>query len=180
MSTGLAWNPAFWQDLAGERLMRLNPHWHIEAEEGSEPEDPRRAVEDILVEKAFATTPKLSFDGQLFQARFSEIGLTLMARSLEGGAGTALSYSYSPVADSDFTATNADKTMRYWLPSVREYYRLYQKDTINYRLWRLFMNRVMLTMNPGQRRTCGFMLKVTVLEIVLIVALIVGWHYFGG
>jgi hypothetical protein len=175
METSLPWNQSFWDKLSGMRLMRLNPHWHIQKfKDGTYP------VEDVLVESEFNTDPELLSDGNTFTATFPEIGLTLSARSTENGANTSLSFDIDSKKGAAFTAEDAQRTMQYWLPSIREYYRLHESNSIKHRAWRFFMNKVMLTMNPTQRRICGFMFKLTILECLLIVILGVGWFYYGG
>lgn len=175
METNLAWNPGFWDSLRQMTLMRLNPHWHM-----GKFKDTAYPVEDVLVESEFNVTPALDRDGDTFTASFPEIGLTLSARSYENGANTAVSFDIVPKEGAPFTAEDARRTMQYWLPSLREYYRLYESDSLKHRTWRFFMNKVLLTMNPTQRRICGFMFKLTVLECLLILILGVGWFYYGA
>lgn len=175
METNLTWNPSFWENLKAKPLMRLNPHWHIQ-----KPTTGSYPVEDVLVETEFKTAPVLEFDGNTFKATFNEIGLTLSARACEEGKNTALSFEVENKKDSAFTAEDAARTMQYWLPSLREYYRLHESNSIKHRCWRFFMDKVMLTMNPTQRRISGFMFKLTVLECLLIVILGVGWFYYGA
>lgn len=173
METNLPWNPSFWNNLDARTLMRLNPHWHVEKDKGS-----GHPVEDVLVETSFTIAPELEAGDGVFTARFPEIGLTLSARSSENGANTDFAFSVEP--DRPLTAEDAARTMQYWLPSLREYYRLHQSDSFKHRAWRFFMNKVMLTMNPTQRRITGFMFKLTVLECLLILILGVGWFYYGA
>lgn len=175
METNLPWNPSFWESLKDKTLMRLNPHWHIE-----KPRSGTFPVEDVLVETEFRTAPVLEYDGSTFKALFHEIGLTLSARPCEDGGNTALRFDVDQPEGSGFTAEDAARTMQYWLPSVREYYRLHESDSFKLRAWRFFMDKVMLTMNPTQRRISGFMFKLTVLECLLIVILGVGWFYYGA
>lgn len=175
METNLPWNVSFWDNLTEKTLMRLNPHWHIE--KNTESGFP---VEDVLVESEFNTLPMLTSNGDTFKATFKEIGLTLMARKCEDGANTALSFSMDSNRSSNFSTEDAARTMQYWLPSIREYYRLHESNTFKLRAWRFFMDKVMLTMNPTQRRISGFMFKLTVLECLLIVILGVGWFYYGA
>ena len=174
METNLPWNASFWEQLEGKTLMRLNPHWHIEKNKGT-----GFPVEDVLVEADFRTTPHCMSSEGMFRAVFPEIGLTLSARSCDKGRNTCLSFSMDkkngPLSEEDVA-----RTMQYWLPSLREYYRLYESNGLKHRVWRFFMNKVMLTMNPTQRRICGFMFKLTVLECLLIVILGVGWFYYGA
>ena len=175
METNLAWNPDFWQGLTAKTLMRLNPHWHLEKPQGG-----TFPVEDVLVEAQCATAPELSSDGKTFRARFPEIGLTILARSCGGGENTDLRFEIDSVENGCMSAEELRRTMQYWLPSIREYYRLHEANSIKHRFWRLIMNKVILTMNPAQRRICGFMFKLTVLECLLIVVLGVGWFYYGA
>ncbi len=175
MDTNLPWNLFFWKKLTSKTLMRLNPHWDIaKAKDGVYP------VEDVLVETEFNTAPILEFDGATFKAIFPEIGLTISARACESGENTSVSFDISPGKGSSFTSEDAGRTMQYWLPSLREYYRLHESNSIKHRAWRFFMDKVMLTMNPTQRRISGFMFKLTVLECLFIVILGVGWYYYGG
>ncbi|MGE4505073.1 MAG: hypothetical protein AB7D51_06970 [Desulfovibrionaceae bacterium] len=174
MDTGIAWNESFWAGLDPVRVMHLNPHWHME-----KPPRERYEVEDILVERTFTVTPDCGMQCGAFVAAFPEIGLYLAARRQDSGT-TALSYRYTPRPGLGFTADDAEKTARYWLPSLREYSRLYEAETLKLRFWRVFMNRVVLTMNPTQRRISGFMFKLTLLEIALIIALGLGWYFFAG
>ena len=175
METNLPWNEKFWKNIKGKRLMRLNPHWHIEKDKGA-----GYPVEDVLVGAEFRTAPELEFDGRTFTAGFPEIGLSLSARSSEGGGNTDVSFSVDAGTSGPFSAEDAARTMQYWLPSLREYYRLHEADSLKHRAWRFFMDKVMLTMNPAQRRISGFMFKLTVLECLLIVILGVGWFYYGA
>ena len=175
METNLAWNPSFWENLKPKTLMRLNPHWHIEKDKGA-----GHPVEDVLVESHFTASPEMDFDGSTFTARFADIGLTLSARSCQDGANTALSFSLDGERASALTGEDAARTMQYWLPSIREYYRLHESSSFKHRAWRFFMDKIMLTMNPTQRRICGFMFKLTVLECLLILILGIGWFYYGA
>jgi len=175
MDTNLPWNSSFWEKITSKTLMRLNPHWHIAKKNGA-----GYPVEDVLTEADFNTTPEIEFDGEAFRARFPEIGLTLAACSRKDGINTALSYDIIPVDNGSFTSEDAGRTMQYWLPSLREYYRLHKANSLKNRFWRFFMDKVMLTMNPTQRRISGFMFKLTVLEALFIVILGVGWHFYGA
>ena len=175
METSLPWNESFWKKMGSKTLMRLNPHWHIEKFKND-----AYPVEDVLVESEFLTDPQLSTDGATFKADFPEIGLTISARATEDGKNTALSFDIAAGKGAAFTAEDAGRTMQYWLPSIREYYRLHESNSIKHRCWRFFMDKIMLTMNPTQRRICAFMFKLTILECLLIVILGVGWFYYGA
>ncbi|WP_245577132.1 hypothetical protein [Maridesulfovibrio zosterae] len=175
MDTNLNWNPQFWKSIKAKTLMRLNPHWHIDKNT-----DSGTPVEDLLVNKKFISHPELAFTGNTFNAFFPETGLRISARMKDGGNNTALSYDFSQIKDVEFTQTDAEETIKYWLPSLREYYRLHESNSFKHKFWRFFMDKIMLTMNPAQRRICSFMFKLTVLEVILITALLIGWNFYGA
>lgn len=171
---GLPWRQSFWEQLRPLTLMRLNPHWNVEP--GNED---AWDVEDVLVEKRFTADPEISVVEGRWSVRFPAAGLLLEAASRERGGDTVVRWNISQSDDpSGLLPAEAQRTVQYWLPSLREYYRLYESDGLKHRFWRMFMNKVMLTMNPAQRRICAFIFKFTMLELVLILALLVGYFQF--
>lgn len=171
MTTSLPWNETFWQDMDAMRIMRLNPHWHIDKKDG------QYAIDDILTDFEFSTDAVLSHTPERWSVRFPAAGLSISAR--RGSDGNAeLSYDFAARAGFRMDAEKAENLIRYWLPSIREYYRLFENDSFKNRFWRFVMNRIMLTMNPTQRRICSFMFKLTVLEVVLITVLGIGFWFY--
>ncbi|MEF2144532.1 MAG: hypothetical protein V3573_03720 [Desulfovibrionaceae bacterium] len=169
----LPWRQGFWEGLTPMTLMRLNPHWDVTAAPG-----PLFPVEDVLVEKKFTANPEMASAPGRWSVRFPSVGLDLAAEAREEGRGTALRWGFQPTEPLLLTTADARKTMEYWLPSLREYYRLYESNSLKHRFWRMFMNRVMLTMNPAQRRICSFIFKFTLLELVFIGAVLIAYFKF--
>jgi hypothetical protein len=66
-----------------------------------------------------------------------------------------------------------------WVRAIQEYLRLYLTTTPRTLFFRAMMNRMILRMNPSQRRICLMIAKITVIEIVVIIILVVGYVYFG-
>lgn len=60
-----------------------------------------------------------------------------------------------------------------WFRSLREYLRLYERGGVWNRLWRLFMERLWLLMTPSQRQQAVLILKITALEFVIFLAVVV-------
>lgn len=174
MPLNLPWMKDFWQRMDAMTLMRLNPHWHIDVQED------RFAVDDILANKEFTIAPRLESTEDSWSASFDDIGLTIHARSAKDGANTELAYVLAGEPGAALDSDALEKGLRYWLPSTREYYRLYENNSMKHRFWRMVMNKIMLKMNPTQRRICGFMFKLTLLEIALIIVLGVGFFFYNG
>lgn len=183
MTLNLPWRMAFWERIRPLTLMRLNPHWNVEprAQGGQKAaETTTWDVQDVLLERHFPASPELSAGPGRWVARFPGIGLVLEAESRDNGANTALRWEQDPAAEpgQGLPLAALRRTVQYWLPSLREYYRLFESDGIKHRFWRLFMDKVMLTMNPAQRRICSFIFKFTLVELVLILVLLVAYFQF--
>lgn len=65
-----------------------------------------------------------------------------------------------------------------WLRSVKEYLRMYLTNSLNARLFRYAMNRVILKMTPSQRKISLMLIRLTVVEIFVILLIVVGYVIF--
>lgn len=173
METNLPWKPEFWNELEEMTVMRLNPHWHIDGTDGG------YQVDDILSDVQFTTQASLMAESAQFSITFSGAGVDILARRGTDGQ-TELAYHFDADTAPKFDAKKIEEAMLFWLPSLREYYRLFATDSLRNRFWRFFMNKVMLKMNPTQRRICAFMFKLTLLEMILIVVLAVGFWFYSN
>ena len=66
-----------------------------------------------------------------------------------------------------------------WIRGIQEYLRLYTRTTVRTRFFRLLMNKMVLQMNPSQRKICLMIAKITVVEIVVILLIVIGYVSFG-
>ena len=160
--------------LAGETLLRLHPHWFVDAFD----QDGDRVTTDLrdyASEAAFRLAYRMTSDrdglptlvfseGPLSEMRFHRQDDMLHVRVTSDQAIAQL--------DENFGLT-------LWLHGIREYIRLYLSSSLNTLFFRALMNRVMLRMNPSQRKICMMIYKITVVEIILILAVIVGFIYFN-
>ena len=160
--------------LAGETLLRLHPHWFVEGfarEAGEVTADLRDYASDDRFRLRFRMTPdpaglpQLVFsEGPLQEIRFHRQGPHLHARVR---------------SDQPFTTLEERFGLILWLRGIREYIRLYLRRSPHTLFFRFLMNRVMLRMNPSQRKISIMIAKITVVEIILIVALVIGFVYFN-
>lgn len=183
MPLNLPWKQDFWEELNSMKTMRLNPHWHITESETVRGTGDGAAydIDDILSDRQYTIHVMTASGPDHWEARFGETGLVIRARSEENGENTALSFEIDqrdeePVISREQVAN----LIEHWLPSIREYYRLFTADTWRNRFFRFLMNKVMLSMNPTQRRICAFMFKLTVLEALLIIVLGVGFYFYAN
>lgn len=165
--------PHFSDVLTQERLIRLHPHWHIEQLKPIGKEMAAR-LKDHATDTFFDLTFTLSFTAPY------EFDITC-----KGGPAESISFfledarlhvSFNPHGEGLTPEEEQDLTL--WIQSIRQYLRLYVKTTPYTRLFRGLMNRAILKMNPSQRKICLMLYRFTLLEIVVILLIVIGYFAF--
>jgi hypothetical protein len=164
-----------------EKLIRLHPHWFVESRQdkngwcqfhlrdyaterefelglgmNSDPdaEDPPGTAPVLRM-----TLHKNPVEEILFHVRDNKVRVRL--RSQAG---------LSPEQEQD---------MLLWIRAIQEYLRLYATTTPQTLVFRGIMNGMMLKMNPSQRKITIMLTKITVIELLVTIIIVVGYVYFG-
>lgn len=155
-----------------ESLFRLNPHWIIQnfIFEGNSYEaelEDHESGDNFALRGSYLTDkdgmPAIGAENNFWQSiRFSE---------KDGSLHAVVTYSDTPEEDQE-------RQLVLWLRSIKEYLRLFTKSTLNTRFFRLLMNRVIIPMTPSQRKISLMLIRLTILEIVVILIILVGWFVF--
>lgn len=161
--------------LLPETLLRLNPHWILDdlsvAGGGFE-----ASLKDHETSKPFelAGVVSLTEDGWLkidFEdADYSEILLFIKDDKLQ--------------AKVDFTLEEDDLTeatelqLVLWLRAIKEYLRMYSKNSIYAKFFQYIMDRIILKMTPSQRKISLMLIRITVVEIFVILLIVIGYVIF--
>jgi hypothetical protein len=154
-----------------ERLHRLHPHWII-AESTETGDGTRYAIRDHATEERFSHTASLLFEDGSSPA----FDLTL-----DGGPVSGLRLFVKGkrwTVATQAPASEMEESLLLWLRGIREYLRLYLTTSPYTRLFRLLMNKIILPMTPSQRKICLMLWRFTLLEILVIVMIGVGWVLF--
>ena len=160
--------------LTGETLLRLHPHWFVE---GFSQADNQVVVDlrDYASDQTFRLRYRVDADADgLPILEFDEGPLQKVWFNLQAGILHA-----RVISDQDFTILEETFGLGLWLRGIREYIRLYLNNSLNTLFFRTLMNRAMLKMNPSQRKICIMIYKITVVEIILILVIIIGFVYFN-
>jgi len=173
---GLAWNPGttkeVFEQIENEIYFRLNPHWIISSFENSMSSFVVE-ITDHETENSFVLNGSISFDESGY-AQITGDGVDWNSiRFFQ--RGNVLH------AEVDFKSDPPEETERrvvLWLRSVKEYLRLYVKRNINTYFFRVLMNRVILQMTPSQRKISLMLVRITLLELIVILIILVGWFFF--
>lgn len=67
----------------------------------------------------------------------------------------------------------------YWLRSIGEYLKLGEGKTLRQRFFKWFMDRVWLRLTLSERKIAIIVTKISILELVLLLVLIVIWNLFA-
>lgn len=156
-----------------ELYFRLNPHWIIDSFVSS---SGTYSVEitDHATEESFVLTGTISIDASGFPVISSDSRdwLSISLCEKNGSLHAGVTYTETPPEE-------VERLLVLWLRSIKEYLRLYATSTINTRFFRMLMNRVILKMTPSQRKISLMLIRITVLELLVILLIVVGWFFFS-
>jgi len=156
-----------------DRLLRLHPHWFITDFKQND----SSFSADI---KDYATQEKFSLIGSVvYPDTISEF----MSIKLSGGLEKKIIFLerdgilkvqvislHDPITDDDH--------LLLWIRGIREYIRIYLKQTPVTLFFRLLMNRMILKMDPSQRKISMMITKITAVEVLVIILIVIGYVFF--
>ncbi len=160
-----------------DRLLKLHPNWFVSdfQEEGQRF---TASIKDYVSENHFPLSGSLVYNSE--KTHLLEILLTdsmqtdsVDIRILFLNQDNQLSVQVDSVA-----AIEPDDPILLWIRAIKEYIRIYVKKTPVTLFWRLVMNRMVLQMNPSQRKICMMLAKITLVEIMVIIFIIIGYVIF--
>ncbi len=172
-----------------EKVFRLNPHWTVQrfAVSPVRKLQPGSVIEAELVDYATSETYRLRGT----------------CTSFEAPKRLTLEYRESSKRETKFCVSEADTGSRitveevygdeenekrlqwhrnqldFWLRSIIAYLKLQAAAGIKARVTRWFMDRFWIPATPSGRRISIIVFKLSLVELVLIVAIIVGWALFS-
>ncbi len=156
-----------------ERLLRLNPYWAIK--------ELQEEIEGYSVKaEDHETNVSFSFSGSVISDKRD--GVTLEAEGLEWKSITLFerdSMLWVRVIFEGEPKEQEEQKLLYWLRSIREYLRLYRTTSLWTKMHRYLMNRILLPMTPSQRKISLMLIRLTILEVFIILLIVVGYFWFN-
>lgn len=157
----------------GDRILHLHPNWFI-LDFSQEDQNFTAQIQDYATEEKFTLTGIVDFEGRenillditLLQGFDTRITFTVQNKRLH-------------VRVQSPAELDPENPILLWIRAIREYLRLYLKTTLATLFWRPVMNRMILTMNPSQRKICLMLVRFTFLEILVILLIVVGYFIFA-
>ena len=165
-----------------DKLIRLHPHWFVEE---TTPDATRlfATVRDYDTEQVSSFKLHLSTSSSpndpantetIMRITLSDYGVQEL-RFFTDGKKTQVRISY----DTKQPNQHLEQNMLLWIRAIQEYLRLYVSTTPRTIFFRLLMNKMILHMNPSQRKICLMIIKITVVELLVTIIIVVGYVFFG-
>ena len=165
-------NTKIFSFITDELYFRLNPHWIINSFSSS---TGNYSVEitDHATDLSFALKGTLTKKTSGFHeiSSDSEEWNLISFYEKNGSLHAEVTYPNTP-------SEEVERQLVFWLRSIKEYLRLYTTKTINTLIFRYVMNRIILKMTPSQRKISLMLIRITMLEILVILIILVGWFVF--
>ncbi len=158
-----------------EKLLRLNPIWTIK-EFTSSGNEFQADLQDYATDREFTISGSITSEkSQKMQVNFTGGSYEVLTIQPDGE-----SYSATVVySDPDFLEESEEERHTVlWLRGIQEYLRLYLKKNPNTLFFRYMMNKIVLGMSPSQRKICLMLLRITAVELLVILIVVIGYVYF--
>lgn len=156
-----------------DRLLRFHPNWFISdfQQKGT---SFTASIKDYVTEEKFPLSGSFIFnrtDDELLHIQLSEtidIGISFLTR--DNKLKVQISSQDEEIDPND--------PILLWIRAIKEYIRLYLKCTPVTLFFRLLMNKMVLKMDPSQRKICLMMAKITAVELLVILLVVIGYVFF--
>lgn len=159
--------------LTGERLARLHPHWFVETPTQDGPRFSSE-IKDYATEAEGRVAYDLSFsDPELITLAVREGPVDGIVFFREAGLlKVRVEYPAEELTEEE------ENNVLLWVRGIREYLAMYLKKNLVTIFYRALMNKVVLKMNPSQRKISLMIWRLTLLELLVIVLIVVGYFLF--
>lgn len=165
------------------KLLHLHPHWFVEQSDFREI-GLSAVLRDYATDKSFALALRLDLSRvpapddpencrlimRIFLFDYYVEELLFFADQKK--SRVRIRYADNRISDEE------EQDILLWIRAIQEYLRLYTATTPRTLFFRVLMNKMILQMNPSQRKICLMLTKITVIELLVILILVLGYAYF--
>ena len=168
--------------LDAERLLRLHPHWFVE-DTAHRDTTLFASLRDYATEQTFSLG--LSLDTTSAPDDPVKADIIMRITLFDYGVQELLFFADRKKTqvrvryEEEIVNDEREQDILLWIRGIQEYLRLYVSTTPRTVFFRLLMNRMVLQMNPSQRKICLMITKITVVELVVILVIVIGYVSFG-
>lgn len=158
----------------GDSLLHFHPNWFVSDFQHNDGETSFTAsIKDYVTEEEFLLSGSFRFnnrDDELLCIQLSE-GIDIQISFLNRNHKLKVQISSNDEID-------PNDPLLLWIRAIKEYIRIYLKRTPATLFFRLLMNKMILKMDPSQRKICLMMAKITAVELLVILLIVIGYVFF--
>ncbi len=157
-----------------DRLLRLHPNWFVSDFQEKDDGGFTVSIKDYVTEENFLLSGSFTFNRKEGELLFIQLtgGTPLEIFFLNRERRLKVQISS---ADQEL---DPDDPVLLWVRAIKEYIRMYLKRTPLTLFFRFFMNKMILKMDPSQRKICLMMAKITAVEMLVILLIVFGYLIF--
>ena len=164
-----------------KKLLHLHPHWFVEECEDRDG-GLLASLRDYETENEFQLGLRIDFTPTQMNESDCQ---AVMRISLSGFTVNELLFfsehdkvRIKITGSGDLIDEEIEKSIFLWIRAIQEYIRLYTSNKPTALFFRLLMNKMILQMNPSQRKICIMLTKITVVEVLVILVIVIGYVFF--
>lgn len=155
-----------------DRLFRLHPNWFIDAYT-KENDRFNASIKDYVTEESFQMEGQLTYglrNSEVLTITIEKPFQIIIRFFVKNNSLHVQTFSREEIEGTD--------PVLLWIRAIKEYIRLYVRKTPVTLMFRLLMNKMVLQMNPSQRKICMMLAKITAVEILVIILIVIGYRIF--
>ena len=156
-----------------EKLLRLHPHWRIDTLNREE-QGLRAFLTDYATEQELRLGLRLDFNVR----PDSLMRITLVDYPIATVDLVADTNGFAAKVQAQSLDEDTEQSLLLWLRCIQAYLLLYLKKSPMALFQQLVMDRMILRMNPSQRKICLMISKITAVELLVILIIVVGYVFF--
>lgn len=171
-----------------EKVIRLSPYWEVKAYRGAKTPAPGAVAEAEVEHYRDGRQEALTFT--LIEAvpweriRWAVAGgtrreIAFFLKEEDGGIRIVQEEELVCPPEDDAVRRRGESELTFWLRSLREYLRLYERSTLWTRAFRWVMDRYWLPMTPSQRKVSILVIKITIAEFVIFLGIVLAFILAG-
>ena len=158
-----------------DKLLRFHPNWFVsDFQQKKADASFTAAIKDYVTEEEFLLSGRFVFnrtDDELLLIQLTDtinIGISFLNRNNK----------LKVQITSKDKEIDPNDPLLLWIRAIKEYIRIYLKRTPVTLFFRLLMNRMVLKMDPSQRKICLMMAKITAVELLVIILIVISYVVF--
>ena len=159
-----------------DRLLRFHPNWFVSDFQQKEKDASfTAAIKDYVTEEESQLSGSFVFNGTEDVLLHMQLTGTMNADISFLNRNNKLTVQIA----SNNAEIDPEDPLLLWIRAIKEYIRIYLKRTPVTLFFRVFMNKMILKMDPSQRKICLMMAKITAVELLVILLVVIGYGVFG-